>query len=249
MKQAQTIDEVIDLLDEIIETCKRDHNPAGYFAALYRKVTKRVKAGILTDEFEDSERMEKLDVLFANRYIVAYQTFYKGESPTESWRVPFLKAKTFWPIVLQHLLWGMNAHINLDLGIAAAETASGTSIDDLQQDFDKINELLAELVGEVQNELSQIWPTLKILLAISGKVDDFFINFSMERARDGAWKFAKILHETDPKEREALIATRDTRIAEIAEFIHAPGLVPRLVFGLIRLGERGSVRKRIEILE
>jgi len=247
--QAQTIDEVIKLLDQIVEETKRTNNPAGYFAALYRKVTIRVKEGIQENEFEDGARMERLDVIFANRYLVAYRTFYKQEMPTASWRVALRKASKFWPIVLQHLLWGMNAHINLDLGIAAAETASGTSIDHLKQDFDQINKLLAELVGEVQNELAQIWPTLKVILALSGKFDDFLINFSMEKARDGAWKFATELHAADPQDRKGMIATRDTRITEIAKFIHAPGLVPRLIFGLIRLGERGTIRKRIEILE
>ena len=142
--QAHTIDEVIELLDEIVEETKRANNPAGYFAALYRKVTIRVKEGISNNEFEDGSRMEKLDVIFANRYLVAYHTFYKQEIPTASWQVALRKANKFWPIVLQHLLWGMNAHINLDLGIAAAETASGASINDLKQDFDQINELLAD---------------------------------------------------------------------------------------------------------
>ncbi|MEM9340712.1 MAG: DUF5995 family protein [Bacteroidota bacterium] len=247
--QAQTIDEVIQLLDEIIENAKKENNPAGYFAALYRKVTKRVKEGILNKEFEDGARMEKLDVLFANRYLEAHHTFFNGDVPTQSWQVAFHNTSRFWPIVLQHLLWGINAHINLDLGIAAAETVAGGSLEELKKDFDQINDLLAELVGEVQNELSQIWPVLKYILALSDSIDNFFINFSMERARDGAWKFANELHLAKQEDREQLILDRDTRIAEVAAYINPPGFIPRFIFGLIRLGERGTIKKRIKILE
>jgi hypothetical protein len=48
--QAKTIDEVIEALDAIIETAKKDNSAIGYFPALYRKVTKRVKEGIEKDE-------------------------------------------------------------------------------------------------------------------------------------------------------------------------------------------------------
>lgn len=48
------------------------NDTAGYFAALYRKVTSRAKQGIADNEFEDGSRMEKLDVIFANPYINAY---------------------------------------------------------------------------------------------------------------------------------------------------------------------------------
>ncbi len=51
---------------------------------------------------------------------------------------------------------GMNAYINLDLGIAAAETVPSEELPDLKGDFDKINHVLASLVGDVQNELAQI---------------------------------------------------------------------------------------------
>ena len=41
--QAQTIDDVIKQLDDIILWAKANKNRLGYFAALYRRVTVRVK--------------------------------------------------------------------------------------------------------------------------------------------------------------------------------------------------------------
>ena len=68
---ATTIDEVISALDDILAISKVKKSRAGYFAALYRKVTLAVKNGIASGIYEDGKRMEKLDVIFANRYLAA----------------------------------------------------------------------------------------------------------------------------------------------------------------------------------
>lgn len=246
---AKTIEEVISLLDEIIEESKVESSYMGYFPALYRKVTIRVKEGVEKGEFADGTRMEHLDVLFANRYLNAYYQ-HKSKLPvTKSWAFAFEKTKNWWPLTLQHLLWGINAHINLDLGIAAVETMNGDSIQELKGDFDKINEVLAELVQEVQDELAEIWPFLKVLLKLSGKLDDKLINFSMKLARDGAWEFAEELSTTPLADREKCIARRDDRIAEIARYVYPANIFARILFGIIRIGLRKSVAKRIEVLE
>lgn len=67
--QATTIDEVIQLLQEIIQQSITEKSTKGYFAVLYLKVTQKVKEGIQNGTFENGPRMEKLDVIFANRYI------------------------------------------------------------------------------------------------------------------------------------------------------------------------------------
>ncbi|MBL4643563.1 MAG: hypothetical protein JKY44_08235, partial [Flavobacteriaceae bacterium] len=142
----QNIDAVIKILEDIIKQSKINNDPLGYFAALYKKVTLKVKEGIANNIFDDGPRMEKLDVIFASRYLDAYATYQKNEPVTESWEKAFKMSKKYWPIVLQHLLIGMNAHINLDLGIAAAEVMKGKNINDLKGDFDKINKILSSLV-------------------------------------------------------------------------------------------------------
>ena len=42
----KTIEQIIDALNEIIIDSKKKNNPLGYFAALYKKVTIKVKDGI-----------------------------------------------------------------------------------------------------------------------------------------------------------------------------------------------------------
>ncbi|MEM9548869.1 MAG: DUF5995 family protein [Bacteroidota bacterium] len=247
--QANTIDEVIDFLTQIINENKEQQNTLGYFAALYLKVTKKVKEGIQNHFFENGKRMERLDVIFANRYLAAYTQYKAQEKASQCWEVAFQAHDRYWLIVLQHLLLGMNAHINLDLGIAAATVSEGKPIQDLHSDFNKINTILADLIGEVESELSQIWPTLKKILKYTQKLDTFLINFSMEIARDGAWDFAVKLSENNSTDWLQLIGEKDAKVANYANTILSPGFLIGLIFKIIRLGERGTVRRKIEILE
>lgn len=54
------------------------------------------------------------------------------------------------PLILQHLLLGINAHINLDLGIAAAQTSPGDDLPDLRNDFVEINRVLVRQVDGIR---------------------------------------------------------------------------------------------------
>src|SRR5882757_3705318 len=122
---ATTINEVIDALQTIITDSIATNNRAGYFAALYYKVTAAVRDGIAKGQFENGPRMEKFDVIFANRYLDALTAWKNHQPLSDSWRVAFETAERSSPLVLQQLLLGMNAHINLDLGIAAVEVSNG----------------------------------------------------------------------------------------------------------------------------
>ena len=160
---AETIDDVIRSLDSIIEWAYQQQNRAGYFAALYRRVTKAVKQGIATGRFQNGARMERLDVIFANRYLTAFDEWRQGKPTTLSWKAAFDCTAHWYPLVLQHLLVGMNAHINLDLGVAAATCSPGDQLPGLQADFNQINNILAEQVATVEQEMARISPWVKLL--------------------------------------------------------------------------------------
>jgi hypothetical protein len=246
--QANTIDEVITQLEEIIQQTIIDENPMGYFAALYHHVTVTVKEGIANQYYSDGKRMEQLDVNFANRYLEAYTQFQQKQPCTQSWPYAFETTKKIWPTVLQNLLLGINAHINLDLGIAAVQTNPGKDIDALKEDFYKINAVLASLVSDVEKSMAEIWPTLTLILKRVGKMDSFLIDFSMQQARDGAWKFATELAPLNSFQQEAAIKERDKKIAEIALKVSKPGFFISTLFLMVRIGEIGSVSKKIKTL-
>ena len=76
----------------------------------------------------------------------------------------------------------MNAHIHLDLGIFTAQVTPNEPLADLN----RINTVLASLVGVFQADLAWICPLPRTLSRNSGSVDDVSINLSMEKAFDAA---------------------------------------------------------------
>ena len=73
--KSNSIDEVILKLDDIINESLRENDPLGYFAVLYQKVTIKVKTEIDNGFFEDNDRMEQLDIVFADRYLEAFHAY------------------------------------------------------------------------------------------------------------------------------------------------------------------------------
>lgn len=244
---ADTIDGVIASLDRIVEWSKENNKRTGYFAALYRKVTIKVKEGIASGHFDDGARMERLDVIFANRYLDAFEAYYAGQPVSDCWKLAFKTVERWFPLVIQHLMLGMNAHINFDLGIAAAETVAESDLPALKPDFDKINDVLANLVDEVENELGEIWPLFKVIDKLFGKLDERLADKSMILARDQAWKFAQAYATAADKDDTA--DKMDDKLTLLGTAFISLGFFKWTAFLIIRLGERGSVAKKTAILE
>jgi hypothetical protein len=240
---ADSIDGVISSLDKIINWSIANNKRTGYFAALYHKVTASVKLGIVQGEFDDGVRMERLDVLFANRYLDAFEAYYSDQPVTECWRLAFDKTERWYPLVLQHLMVSMNAHINLDLGIAAAQTVSADELTTLKLDFDRINELLSRMIDDVQKELAEIWPMMGLLDKVAGRLDEKLAEEGMEFARNCAWQFA--VDYTATSNKELMVRNMDHSLYLMGEALMGAGLMELSLFLFLRILERGSVAKKI----
>jgi hypothetical protein len=150
---------------------------------------------------------------------------------------------------MQHLLMGMNAHINLDLGIVAAEVAPGSDIGGLKNDFDTINRILSELVDDVEDRMASVWPGVRILDRVGGSLDESLVNFSIGRARAASWEMATTLAaEPDATRRQEHIQRVDTLMSALGLGILNPGPKAAAALALIRLRERGSVAEKLDVL-
>jgi len=247
---AASIDEVIEQMNLLIEWSIQNQSRLGYFAALYRLVTIQVKQGIRTGYFEDGPRMERLDVVFANRYLDALQAYFHGRPLSESWQLAFTQTDNSRLLVLQHLLLGMNAHINLDLGIASAQTCPGDTIHALHQDFLAINRILASLVDEVRSDIDRISPWIGLLDHISPSASKALINFSMEKARDAAWDFALSLAPLPEDQITTRCHEKDKQVYGIGNLVNRPpGIIFQTGLFLIRLRESTDIGKNIRMLQ
>jgi hypothetical protein len=245
---AETIDDVIRALDGIIDWAWNEKSRVGYFAALYRRVTRAVKDGIAKNQFQNGPLVERLDVNFAGRYLDAFEQFRSGQEPTSSWQVAFRAAHWRRPIVVQQLLAGINAHINLDLGIAAAVTAPGDQLPGLQADFDQINQVLAGLVSTVEKEIAAVSPLLGLLETLSLKTDTAIIDFSLDEARKFAWDHAVKMAPMSPKEMQAAIHDLDIETAGLGHTVVSPPWLIKIKLLPIRLFESSNVRRVLDVL-
>lgn len=243
---AQDISDVLRILDGIIDDTRARRDPLGYFAALYRQVTLKVQEGIREGFFENGTRMAGFDAAFANRYFAAYQAFQAGGKPAKSWQVAFNSTRAG-QIILQDLLVGINAHINLDLGVAAADRFPN-NLESFRGDFVKINQILAALVSGVEAVIGQFSPLIDLLDRVGGRDGDAVLNFSMEAARDDAWNHAVILALQPPALRPYTIQAIDRKVAFLGRLITQPGGLASRVVGLIRDTESRDVPAVIDAL-
>lgn len=246
--QATGINDVLQILDGIIADCKAASDPLGYFPALYRQVTLKVKQGTATGFFDDGPRMDRFDALFASRYFAAYDAFRTGGTPSKSWRVAFQFTQSGQLIILQDLLVGINAHINLDLGVAAGENFQGQALQDFHGDFNKINDILAGLIPPVETVIAQFSPLLGLLEKIGGQDAVKVLDFSLDAARDDAWLHAVLLSLQPPSAWPLTVQALDRKVAFLGRLVAQPtGLVDKAV-DLIRVTESKNVPAIIDAL-
>ncbi len=251
MPGATTIAGVIDRLNDIIAESIAGNSRQGYFAALYKKVTVEISKKIHEGYFDDNERMERLDVIFANRYFEACDQYRLQQNCSASWKLSFDACNHWQPMLMHHLLTGMNAHIGLDLGIATATVAAGKDIAAVQHDFNKINIILCDMIAGIKATLYNMWPLSKLISQLhTDRLENDIAGFSMHIARDAAWQSALQVAacETDA-DRQRCIALRDQVVADFGNRLLHPGSFTQTVTAVFRLFEFGTVRSKIQRLD
>ncbi|WP_089102495.1 DUF5995 family protein [Streptomyces hyaluromycini] len=238
---AQNIDDVVDRLAGIVQEAGRAGDRAGYFAALYRQVTVEIRTAIHSGLFEDGARMDRFDTLFGNRYFDAYDAWRRNRGGPRCWRETFGLLADADTIIVQHLLLGVNAHVNLDLAIAAARTSPGSAIRTLQHDFQLINDILARVILAVQDSLDALSPFMSLLDRAGGRTDEQILDFSVRQSREEAWHNALLLAGQNDTERAATIERLDIRAAVLARLITRPGGLLRPALEVIRHTENDDV--------
>ena len=221
MPRPKTINEVLQRLDSIIEETIRENNYLGIFAYVYRRTTAAIQQAIIEKQFEDNERMVHFDVVFANRYIDAYECFRLQQPISRSWRIAF-DAKNEQLTSIQHLIMGMNAHISFDLGLAAETIAPKAQIGDLKNDFMKVNDILQKIINEMQTRIGKVSWSMFLLDWVGQDSDEKVINFGIVSSRRFAWQFAIGLAGLEGDAKNALIKNTDRAVAAISYRIKNP---------------------------
>jgi hypothetical protein len=240
-----TIDGVIECLQSIIDDSLQRGSRLGYFAALYKRMTIAIRDGILAGKFQDGARMERLDVAFATRYLITHEQYLAGELHGQTWLQAYEAATHDRYTILQQLLIGINPHIMIDLGVAAARTCPGDQLPGLQHDFNMINNVIASLFPIVDAQLDDLSPVERVIdHSFLGRIKDHAINAAIDEGRRSSWGFAVSLANLDLPAQSIVIGRRDLRARDLGMAILLDPLR-----SLVRKYESQDVRKNIQVLD
>ncbi|CAN5503705.1 hypothetical protein BH23BAC1_BH23BAC1_30570 [soil metagenome] len=248
LSRSDEIENVKENLERIIEWSVENQNRNGYFAALYKNISARVQDGIFTSAFDDPMRMEKFVKVFAGYYIDAFEDYKIGNLENSNpWYQVFEQGKRK-RTILQHLLLGVNTHINFDLPNTCVKIAPGTDLMFLCNDYVRINSILAASIDQVEKQIFKLSPILSVMSRFISKLERKLLNFSLGVARGKSWEFACQQALGDKKAIAYVQAQCQEMTHKICLRIINPGRLSNILIFLINLTEVKSMGKNIQVL-
>lgn len=219
------IDEVFARMKSLADSDERAGSRRAIFLQLYVMVTGAVRDKVRQGNyFQDSEWAARYLVAFANLYAAARYRYDRGESVPRSWRIAFQTADDRSGLVLQDLLLGVNAHINHDLALALIEATITPERERRYRDHNAVNKILADLTNASQDKIAALYaPGLAAADALAGPLDEVAAAFSIEHARENAWRQAVALASARNRMERGFVRTSlDLQSAVLARLILAP---------------------------
>ena len=227
-----------DTTDQLRAVALDAADASGYFPAMYARVTSAVDDAIAAGRFADGSGMATFARTFAARYLVPRS----GQPPVPGcWQAAWDVSADRHLLVVQHLLLGVNAHVNHDLPLVVVDLAGKRGdLEAMRSDFDSINTILAETQPRVMKDLglSSRWVNLAASLG-GGRLFDF----SLVVARGQAWRSAERLYHMSPADRPDDVAELDRLVRVLAYLIAHPRTPLRWALPVLRRLEDSDPRR------
>lgn len=224
-----------ETVDELRTIATTAPDASGYFPAMYARVTERIQQAASDGRFGDGDGM----VRFAQAFAEFYLRPRRGEVAVPGcWEAAWSVAGDRHLLIVQHLLLGMNAHINHDLPLVVVQLADERGdLDGMREDFDSVNAVLADTMPDVLRDLGRVSRWVNLLAARGG---GSAFNFSLRAARAQAWQAARRQHRLGPHERRRDTVALDQSVRVLAYLITKPAWPARWLVPVGRLLETGD---------
>jgi hypothetical protein len=158
--QHGSIDEVVAVMQDRLDGLSPEQAHRREFLGTYQRTTVAVGKAVSDGVFEDGPWVEAWDVAFANLYLTALDADLGGGRVPRPWRLAFEAPPDLKP--LQHVLLGINAHINYDLPqallavISDEEFSDPAILDRRRRDHERIDGVLSTRVAAEDDELAAV---------------------------------------------------------------------------------------------
>ncbi|MGN6791389.1 MAG: DUF5995 family protein [Streptosporangiaceae bacterium] len=212
-----TIDEVIARMQRLLEPLAASKDPRQYFHATYLRTTLAVAAEIKRGGFIDAEWTERWDVAFARFYLDALEATIDGGQPARPWAIAF-GAPADMP-ALNHVLFGMNAHINFDLPQALLAVITDEEFDEpaviarREADHRHVDRVLASRVAGEGDVLAGISGPGSRLNRLLRPLNELGTRRFLRESRQKVWANAVVLSHA----RRSGHATYDSAVAQLSD--------------------------------
>lgn len=221
----QSVNDVIKNLEMFENYCIQNDDLRGVFATAYLHISRSINKNLLEEKFRNNSWVRKYLVRFGDLYRIALVDYENGNVSRvpKSWKISFQTAKNREGLIIQHLLLGINAHINHDLAIALFDVKIDPDRNDKYVDHVLINQILEKATDGLKQEVANKYaPILRRLDQSVGSIDEKITNFSIPKAREHAWTFAGALTSSKNNSEERLLRTAlDDQAAVLARLIMA----------------------------
>jgi hypothetical protein len=227
-----------ETIEELRSIALAADDASGYFPAMYARITRQVETAGAVGRFVDAARMEAFARAFAGWYPGLR---HRDVGVPGCWRAAFDVAGDRDLMIVQHLLLGINAHVNHDLPqVVVAMAPRGSDLGRLRADFEAVNDVLGESLPMVLRSLGTVsrWVNTAAVLG-GGRLFDF----SLQVARRQAWDAAVRMHALDYRARAEYAVELDRLVRVLAYMVVHPGPVSSVGVALGRRCEQHDARE------
>jgi hypothetical protein len=238
----RTTDDVVRALQGLERHFLSGRDLRGVFATAYLEITRAIHAGIRGGGFQDAAWTTRYLVAFANLYRVALRAYEEGRTGEvpKAWRLSFDAARAGKGLVIQHLVLGINAHINHDLALGLLQVGIDPERPRRYADHTQVNRVLEAATAGMKLRIGALYaPILNRLDRMAGRLDDEVTAFSIPKAREHAWTFAVALTAArDAEERRLLRRALDDQAAVLARLVLASPTRHPVVVRTVRIAQQ-----------
>lgn len=240
--------ETLQSLQQLALQYRENRDRKGYFAAYLSRYALRLRDAVAAAEFKESARTERVCVSALQRYLESTTIFQQGGRPISSWDYALAASRDTWLVVAQHILLGLNAHLNLDVGSAVASACPPDELPGFRGDFEKLCGIHEAVMEEVWSELGQLWPAFAAASPVLRSPGPTLIRFRLPRAFEQAWRLAQELSGLNAAARGPVRDRYNQTTRLLAEVIRNPGVL-NVPLMSVRLIERGDIAETIELIQ
>jgi hypothetical protein len=205
------VDDVIDGLMMLERQLLAREDRRGLFVSVYLQSNLTIREWIVRDRFLEGARVSSCLVAFANTFREALSRYESGayDAVPAPWRDAFAAAGANACSLFQHVMLGINAHINRDLPHALLDARVDVHCDRSVADHWRVGDALQAATPRVRERLAVLYER-RLLLANSlfGRQIDRRVDLAFRGARAMAWTLAKALQAASTSAERATVSAR-----------------------------------------